>query len=176
MHDEVVGNSASHATSSLAPPQGEVQKPKRPREAQNATVPTTPPKRPRISRVNAYLGHGGTQVCLAGLGEGADFGTFPRHWKAGDILGPSGWIQILKCPEEHERPKAGVHYTQILPPWRRRKAVVFHRTYPKLESLIAVKEDRIGWLTEYISVLATEATIPYEEPKEYSDDDNIKNP
>jgi len=86
-----------------------------------------------------------------------------------------GWIEVLKCPEENERPKAGVHYILIEPPCWRPKAVVFHRTCPR-ESLVTVKEDRIGWLTEYISVLATEATIAYEETKEYPDDDKIKTP
>ena len=53
--------------------------------------------------------------------------------------------------------------------------MVFHRTCP-LESLVTVPEDRIGWLTEYISVLDTEVEIPYEEPKEYPGDDKIKTP
>ena len=160
-HDEVVGNSASHATSSLAPQQ-----------EMDWVLP--PLQRHSSDRVKAYLGHGGTQVCLAGLGEGADFGTFPRHWTAGDMM-KSGWIHVLKGPVENERPKAGVHYSLIEPPSWRPKAVVFHRRCPQ-ESLITVREDKIGDLTEYISVLPTEATIAHEEPEEYAGDDKISTP
>ena len=151
MHDEVVGNYASHATSSLAPQQ-----------EMDWVLP--PLQRHSSDRVMAYLGHCGTQVCLVELaqeGTGADFGTFPRTWSAGLIMDGSGWIEVLKCPDENERPKVGVHYTPIEPPRWSPKAVVFHRTWP-LESLVTVKEDRIGWLTEYISVLDTEVEIPYE--------------
>ena len=135
LHDEVVGNSAKkNATSSLALPPG-------------VDWVAAPPQTPSFARVKAYLGFGGTQVCLAGLGEGADFGTFPRHWTAGDMMETSGWIQVLKRPEENERPKAGVHFILIEPPCWRRKGVVSHRTCPQ-ESLICVREDRIGDLTE----------------------------
>ena len=126
-------------------------------------------------RVKAYFGLGGTQVCLTGLGERADFGTFSRHWTAGDIMEQWGWIQVLKCPEEHERPKAGVHYILIEPPCWRPTAVVFHRRCPQ-QSLIPVREDVIGKLTDYISVLPFGAAIAYEDPEEYPDDDKIKTP
>ena len=53
--------------------------------------------------------------------------------------------------------------------------MVFHRTCPP-ESLITVRNDSIGWLTEYITVLATEATITCAEPEEYADDDKISTP
>ena len=105
-HDEVVGNSASHAKSSLAPQQ-----------EMDWVLP--PLQRHSSDRGRAYLGHGGTQVCLAGLaqeGTGADFGTFPRTWSSGLIMDGSGWIEVLKCPDENERPKVGVHYTPIEPP------------------------------------------------------------
>ena len=163
LHDEVVGNSAKkNATSSLALPPG-------------VDWVAAPPQTPSTARVKAYLGFGGTQVCLAGLGEGADFGTFPRHWTAGALLDPSGWIKVLTCPEEHKRPKVGVHYSIIEPPCWRPKAVVFHRRCPQ-QSLIAVREDMIGNLTDYITIHATEATIAYDEPEEYPDDDKIKTP
>ena len=126
-------------------------------------------------RVKAYLGFGGTQVCLAGVGERANFGTFPRSWTAGDMMDTSGWIEILKCPEENERPKVGEHYNLIEPPCWRPKGVVFHMTFPQ-KSLICVRNDEIGWLTDYITLMNTKGTIAFEEPEDPSDNDSVKTP
>ena len=139
--------------------------------------PATPVSRlcNRSTRVKAYLGFGGTQVCLAGVGERANFGTFPRSWTAGDMMDTSGWIEILKCPEENERPKVGEHYNLIEPPCWRPKGVVFHRTFPQ-KSLICVRNDEIGWLTDYITLMNTKGTIAFEEPEDPSDNDSVKTP
>ena len=82
---------------------------------------------------------------------------------------------VLKCPEENERPKAGVHYILIEPPGWMPKGVVFHRTCPQ-ESLITVRGDRIGDLTEYITLMPTKGTIACEEPEDDADNDSVKTP
>ena len=49
------------------------------------------------NRIKAYLGLSGDQVCLAGLGTGENFGTFPRWWTANQLLESSPWWKVLKC-------------------------------------------------------------------------------
>ena len=92
------------------------------------------------------------------------------------MMQTSGWIEVLKPPEETERPKENVHYKLIEPPGWKPKTVLFHKTSYPPASLITVSLDRIGDNTDSITVLATEATIACDEPKEYSDDDRIHSP
>ena len=57
--------------------------------------------------------------------------------------------------------------------------MVFHRRCPQ-QSLIAVREDKIGKLTDYISVIPFGAAIADEDPRTTTDtpddDDDIKTP
>ena len=76
------------------------------------------------NRIKAYLGLSGEQVCLAGVGSGANFGTFPRKWNAGDLMNGVHWIKVLKCPSENENVTRGVHYEPIEPPGWRPKTVI----------------------------------------------------
>ena len=50
-------------------------------------------------RIKAYM-MSGQRVCLPGLGEGRDFGTFPNHYGIGAILDTPGWIKVLRTPED----------------------------------------------------------------------------
>ena len=74
--------------------------------------------------IKAYLGLSGDQVCLEGLGTGANFGTFPRQWTVDSLLESGPWVKVLKCPCEKEDVTPGVHYEPIEPPGWRPKTVI----------------------------------------------------
>ena len=69
-------------------------------------------KRKRPRRLKAYT-LGGKWVCVPGLGEGEDFGTFPRDWQVRQLTNTPGWVEILKSPEAGERVQEGVHWQRL---------------------------------------------------------------
>ena len=69
-------------------------------------------KRKRPGRLKAYT-LGGKWVCLPGLGEGEDFGTFPRDWQVRQLTNTTGWVEILKSPKAGERVQEGVHWQRL---------------------------------------------------------------
>ena len=50
-------------------------------------------------RVRAF-DDGHRQVCLAGLGQGPEIGTFPASYLVGDALASQHWIFVLTAPNE----------------------------------------------------------------------------
>ena len=52
-------------------------------------------------------------VCVPGLGEGEDFGTFPSDWGVRQLTNTPGWVEILKSPEAGERVQEGVHWQRL---------------------------------------------------------------
>ena len=69
-------------------------------------------KRKRPGRLKAYT-IGGKWVCVPGLGEGEDFGTFPSDWGVRQLTNTPGWVEILKSPEAGERVQEGVHWQRL---------------------------------------------------------------
>ena len=69
-------------------------------------------KRKRPGRLKAYT-IGGKWVCVPGLGEGEDFGTFPSDWEVRQLTKTPGWVEILKSPEAGERVQEGVHWQRL---------------------------------------------------------------
>jgi len=69
-------------------------------------------KRKRPRRLKAYT-IGGKWVCVPGLGEGEDFGTFPSDWGVRQLTNTPGWVEILKSPEAGERVQEGVHWQRL---------------------------------------------------------------
>ena len=69
-------------------------------------------KRKRPGRLKAYT-LGGKWVCLPGLGEGEDFGTFPSDWQVRQLTNTPGWVDILKSPKAGERVQEGVHWQRL---------------------------------------------------------------
>ena len=53
-------------------------------------------------RVRAF-DDGHRQVCLAGLGQGPEIGTFPASYLVGDALASQHWIFVLTAPNEFGR-------------------------------------------------------------------------
>ena len=131
------------------------------------------------NRIKAYLGLSGAQVCMAGLGSGANFGTFSRKWKAGDLMNGVHWVNVLKCPSENEKVTRGVHYEPIEPPGWRPKTVILNRKGE--DPLITVKGDRLGGRkdrAEFITVLssATTAIAVQGEPAECPSLEDVQTP
>ena len=111
------------------------------------------------NRIKAYLGLSGDQVCLEGLGEGANFGTFPRWWTADQLMESGPWLKVLKRPSEKEDVTRGVHYEPMEPPEWRPKTVILNRKGE--DTLIAVRGDVIGGRNdevESITVLSSATT------------------
>ena len=52
----------------------------------------------------------GEQVCVAGVGTGSRFGTFPWDWEVKQLTNTPGWMKVLACPVEDEEPRPGKHY------------------------------------------------------------------
>ena len=52
----------------------------------------------------------GEQVCLAGVGTGSHFGTFPWNWEVKQLTESPRWMKVLACPVEDEEPRPGKHY------------------------------------------------------------------
>ena len=60
-------------------------------------------------RLKAYT-MAGNQVCLAGVGTGSHFGTFPWNWEVKQLTESPRWMKVLACPVEDEEPRPGKHY------------------------------------------------------------------
>ena len=113
-------------------------------------------------RVAAYM-LDGTQVCLAGLGEGADFGTFPRSWTIDMVLNSEHWISILRKPSSTDPPREHVHYERRPIGWRPMTVVhcncinMMGRSH---ESIVGVPNEPLGlYYAAHLTLLTTPATI-----------------
>ena len=129
--------------------------------------------------IKAYLGLSGDQVCLEGVGTGANFGTFPRSWTVDSLLESAPWVKVLKCPSEKEDATPGVHYEQIEPLWWRPKTVILNRK--GTDPLITVRGDSLGGRknrAEFITVLssATTAIAVQGEPAECPSLEDVQTP
>ena len=60
-------------------------------------------------RLKAY-NMAGEQLCVAGVGTGSHFGTFPSGWQVKQLTNTPGWMKVLVCPVEDEEPRPGKHY------------------------------------------------------------------
>ena len=76
-------------------------------------------------RYKARLQFSGDQVCIAGLGSGSEFGTFPGSWTVGMMTNTPGWIKIIDQPKDNETPILGKHYEFLEPPDWKPKQVTF---------------------------------------------------
>ena len=65
-----------------------------------------------MERRKAYM-MSGMQVCAAGVGEGANFGTLPRQMSAETLLGMKHWVKVIRSPEAGERITEGIHYERL---------------------------------------------------------------
>jgi hypothetical protein len=112
-------------------------------------------------RIKAYYGCGGNQVCVAGVGEGKDFGTFPGHWEVQQLLQTPGWIRVKCCPEKNEPVKRNVHYELIKPSSWKPKTVIFNRqgAHPVVAHSKINKFVRVGAFgeTAFLTVLDTDS-------------------
>ena len=114
-------------------------------------------------RVKAYL-LSGLQVCLPDIGEGSNFGTFPNHFGIGDMLdSTTGWIKVLRTPEDGERPQQGVHYEFVEPITWRPSGILFE--IPGREAEPAVRTDFAGkyGARSLIMIAGTKVTPKYED-------------
>ena len=129
-------------------------------------------KRKRPGRLKAYT-LGGKWVCLPGLGEGEDFGTFPRDWQVRQLTNTPGWVEILKSPKAGERVQEGVHWQRLDTSSWRPATVVFCN--PVTTSTIGVASDYLDYYdATHLQVLSTVAQIPVEDVAD--PDDGPSNP
>ena len=128
-------------------------------------------------RIKAYFGFAGDQVCLAGVGEGPRFGTFPRHFLAADLLNSPHWIRVLRPPTEDEKITRGIHYEPLDPGWRA-KTIILNRKGAG-EPFVCVRMDSIGGTksmpAETITVLRSGHTFLVEE-RECADLSHVEAP
>jgi len=123
-------------------------------------------------RLKAYT-IGGKWVCLPGLGEGEDFGTFPSDWEVRQLTKTPGWVEILKSPEAGERVQEGVHWQRLDTSSWMPATVVFCN--PVTTSTIGVASDYLDYYdATHLQVLSTVAQIPVEDVAD--PDDGLSNP
>ena len=127
-------------------------------------------------RIKAFYGFGGDQVCLAGVGEGPAFGTFPRCWQADSLMNTPGWIRVLRTPTKGEKVTRGIHYEPLDPNWMP-KTIILNRK--GAGPFVCLKMDTIGghWRmpAESITVLSTGYTFQVEDV-ECADLSNVEAP
>ena len=129
-------------------------------------------KRKRPGRLKAYT-IGGKWVCVPGLGEGEDFGTFPNDWGVRQLTNTPGWVEILKSPEAGERVQEGVHWQRLDTSSWMPATVVFCN--PVTTSTIGVASDYLDYYdATHLQVLSTVAQIPVEDVAD--PDDGLSNP
>ena len=131
---------------------------------------------PVAERIKAY-NINGDQVCLAGLGSGPNFGTFPRHMMAESLTESPNWIRVLRPPIEDEKITRGIHYEPLDPGWRP-KTVILNRKGAG-EPFVCVRMDSIGGTksmpAETITVLMSGHTFLVEE-RECADLSHVEAP
>ena len=105
-------------------------------------------------RVKAYT-MAGNQVCLAGVGTGSNFGTFPAGWEVRQLTNTPGWMKVLACPvEDEEPPRPGKHYELMQDTRWRPKEVLLNCSDGT--SRRGHREDRLGHGgVTHLTVLAT---------------------
>ena len=136
-----------------------------------ALAPRSKKRRLEGRRIKAYT-LGGRWVCLPGLGEGEDFGTFPRDWQVGQLTNTPGWVEILKSPEAGERVQEGVHWQRLDTSSSMPATVVFCMG---TTSTIGVASDYLDYYdATHLQVLSTVAQIPVEDVAD--PDDGLSNP
>ena len=125
-------------------------------------------------RVKAYL-LSGRQVCLPGVGEGSNFGTFPSNYGIRHMLDTTGWVIVLRTPEDGEIPKEGVHYELVEPiPWKP-ASILFQ--IPGREAEPAVRADWAGrYGARSLRVIAGVKVTPKYEDKPSDDVSQVKTP
>ena len=130
---------------------------------------------PVAERIKAYV-MCGEQVCLAGLGSGPHFGTFPRHMTAESLMNSPHWIRVRRPPTEDEKITRGIHYEPLGPEWRP-KTIILNRKGS--EPFVCVRMDSIGgpksMPAETITVLMSGHTFLVEE-RECADLSHVRAP
>ena len=126
-------------------------------------------------RVKAYM-VSGQQVCLPGIGEGSNFGTFPNHYGIDSMLdSTTGWIKVLRTPEDGERPQQGVHYELVEPITWRPSTILFE--FPGREAEPAVRTDFAGkYGARSLRVIAGAKVTPKYEDVDEMDLQHIQTP
>ena len=149
-----------------------------------AAAPDAAPKEPigtyrnllrrmdRLDRIKAYT-VGGAQVAAAGVGEGTNWGTFPRAMRVCTLLGFSHWIKILQTPVPGVKIQAGVHY-EIMDPLSFQPRTVINQ-----DGTIAYPDDSLGGTGGNVITLYTHdrswGGVPVEE-KPCAEVDDISTP
>ena len=97
----------------------------------------------------------GEQVCVAGVGTGSHFGTFPACWEVKQLTNTPGWMKVLACPVEDEEPRPGKHYELMQDTRWRPKEVLLNCSDGT--SRRGHQEDRLGHGgVTHLTVLVTE--------------------
>ena len=112
-------------------------------------------------RIKAYT-IAGSQVALADLGTGDEFGTYPRDWEVRQVISSTPMVEVLATPAIGEKPVEGTHWRPVSANFVV-KSVVLHRG-PGLGSVQGVPGDIIGnYGTAYMTLLPSKMTIQCEE-------------
>ena len=76
-------------------------------------------------RIKAYT-IAGSQVALADLGTGDEFGTYPRDWEVRQVISSTPMVEVLATPAIGEKPVEGTHWRPVSANFVV-KSVVLHR-------------------------------------------------
>ena len=129
---------------------------------------------PEWRRIKAYT-LSGKWVCVPGLGEGKQFGTFPRCWEVCQLTNTPGWVEILKSPEAGETVQEGVHWQRLDTSSWMPRTVVFCK--PGTTSWIGRDEDKLGYYdATHLQVLDTVQVIEAKDVAVPDDDSNPPRP
>ena len=114
------------------------------------------PRGPPQQRLRAYR-LDGTWVCLAGVGQGAQFGTFPRNLTVRQLTNTPEWVEVLRSPAG-EPVVEGIHWQPLRKHGWVPKTVVMCRADGT--GTIGVAGDEIGsYMATHIQLLDTQAFV-----------------